>query len=101
MLLFPEGTRNKTGTTELQELKEGSAIFAVRAKRPIVPIMIYKKARLFQRNKLIIGKPFEFTDFYDKKNTNDDYQIMSKIIYDKMRAEQKNLFELVDKKKKK
>ena len=101
VLLFPEGTRNKTGTTELQELKEGSAIFAVRAKCPIIPIMIYNKAKLFQRNKLIIGKPFEFDNFYDKKNTNVDYEEMSKIIYDKMRSEQKNLFELVDKKKKK
>ena len=98
MLLFPEGTRNKSGTTNLQPIKGGTALFALRAKVPIVPIMIYKKARLFSRNKLIVGKPFELSDFYDKKCTEEDYALIDKIIFDKMVDEQNNLFNLFKKK---
>ncbi len=99
LLLFPEGTRNKSGTTELQSIKEGSAIFALRAKCPIVPVMIYKKAKLFRRNKMIVGKPFELTEFYDKKGAELDNLKMTNIIYEKMCFEQQNLVD-ADKKKK-
>ena len=100
VLLFPEGTRNKTGTTELQKIKDGSSIFALRAKCPIVPVIIYKKARLFKKNKMIVGKPFELTDFYDKKGADLDNAKMTNLIYEKMCFEQQNLFETVKKKKK-
>ena len=99
LLIFPEGTRNKTGTNELQELKGGSAIFAVRANCPIVPVMILKKAKLFCRNKIIVGKPFELKEFYNKKNTESDIKEMEKIIYNKMIEQQKILMELTTKKK--
>ncbi len=101
MIIFPEGTRNRTGTTELQAIKGGSIIFAVRAKRPIVPVMIYKKGKLFSKNKMIVGKPFELDEFYDKKCGEDDYELMAKIVFDRMVLEQKNLFELIGKKKRK
>lgn len=98
LLLFPEGTRNKSGTINLQPIKGGTAIFAVRAKAPIVPVMIYKKARLFSRNILIVGKPFELSNFYDKKCTEEDYTLMDKIIFEKMVEEQNNLFAMLKKK---
>ena len=100
ILLFPEGTRNKTGTTKLQSIKEGSAIFALRAKCPIVPVVIYKKARLFKRNSMIVGKPFKLTEFYDKKGADLDNVKMLNLIYEKMCFEQQNLFDAVNKKKK-
>lgn len=100
ILLFPEGTRNKTGTTELQDIKEGSGVFALRAKCPIVPVMIYKKARVFSKNKMIVGKPFELNEFYDKKGVELDNTKMNNLIYEKMRSEQQNLFNTVKKKKK-
>ncbi len=99
ILLFPEGTRNKTGTTELQSIKEGAATFALRAKCPIVPVIIYKKARLFSKNKMIVGKPFELTEFYDKKGAELDNTKMTNLIHEKMCFEQQNLFEIVKKKK--
>ena len=98
VLLFPEGTRNKTGTHELQEIKGGTSLFAQKSKTPIVPVMIYKKARLFVRNILIVGEPIEFLDYYDKKCTDEDFKAMDKVIFDKMVAEQNKLFELVKKK---
>ena len=95
LLVFPEGTRNKTKTITLQPLKGGSAVFSVRAKCPIVPVMILKKAKPFCRNKMIVGKPFELSEFYDKKNNDNDYVEMEKIIYDKMVEEQNNLLKLI------
>ncbi len=98
LIVFPEGTRNKTGTTELQEIKGGAGVFAVRTKKPIVPAMLLRKPRIFRKTKIIIGKPFELTEFYDKKITEEDISAMDKIIREKMIAEQKKLRELVSKK---
>ena len=101
LFLFPEGTRNKTGTTELQEIKGGAAVFAVKAKCPIVPIIIDKKAKIFRKTHLIIGKPFELSEFYDKKFSDEDINLMGKIIKEKMIAEQDKLFEIIKNKKQK
>ena len=102
LLIFPEGTRNKSGTDQLQELKGGVAIFSVKAKKPVLPVMILKKAGLFRRAKLLIGKPFEFSEFYDKKLTDDDIKAMDEILVSKMKEVQTQLKQiLADKKKKK
>ena len=44
--IFPEGTRNKSKSNLPLDFKGGSVIFALKAKCPIVPIMMLKKARL-------------------------------------------------------
>lgn len=98
--IFPEGTRNKTKTIDLQPIKSGSALFAVKAKCPIVPIMIQRKARIFVRNKIIVGKPFELIDFYDRKLTPDDHKQMDNIVFNKMIDEQKRLLEIIKSKRK-
>lgn len=101
LLIFPEGTRNKTKTSELQEIKGGSAVFAVKAKKPIVPIMINKKSRIFRRAHILIGEPFELTEFYDKKIDEQVINDMDRIIKEKMIAVQNDLFKLLEDKKKK
>ena len=101
LAIFPEGTRNKTKTKQLQPIKGGTMIFAVKAKCPIVPMMIYRKARAFTRNYLIIGKPFYLEEFYNCKNTDEDIEKMGKIVTDKMQEQQKILFDIIDKKKRK
>ena len=100
LCIFPEGTRNKSGTDELQELKQGTALIAVKAKVPILPLMILKKAKLFRKTYLLVGKPFEFTEFYDKKLTDDDIAKMSKILREKMISTQAELKEIIKSKKK-
>jgi len=67
ILLFPEGTRNKSGINQIMPLKAGTAIFALKTKAPILPIMMLHKPTWFQRNYILIGEPFELTQFYDKK----------------------------------
>lgn len=83
--IFPEGTRNKNpDEVELQSVKGGSALFAVKAKKPIVPIMILKKPRMFKRTYMIVGKPFEFSEYYNKKLTSEDIMHMGEVVKQKM-----------------
>ena len=100
LVVFPEGTRNTTGTDALQDLKGGVPIFAVKAKKPILPVMILKKAGIFRRAKLLIGKPFEFSEYYGKKLTDEDLKEMDIILRQKMTEVQVELKEILSKKKK-
>ncbi len=70
--LYPEGTRNKT-EEELLPFRHGAAVMAIRAKVPIVPIVLYKKPKFFRVAHVIYGEPFELTEYYDKKLTEEDY----------------------------
>lgn len=62
LALFPEGTRN--GIEKGLEVKGGAAFLGAVTKKPIVPIKIVGKYRLFSKIKLIYGSPFMV---YDKK----------------------------------
>lgn len=72
LTLFPEGRRNKE-SEELMQLKGGMAVFAVMGKAPIVPMMLYRRPKLFRRNYLIIGEPISLEEYYGKKLTEDDF----------------------------
>lgn len=85
LIVFPEGTRNKENE-DLQEIKNGSAMLAIKAQVPIIPLYIDKKARVFRRNKLTIGKPFELEEFYNKKLDSETLSKAGKIIEEKMKA---------------
>lgn len=83
LVIFPEGTRNKVNN-ELMPLKSGTSVFAVHAKCPVVPLMLSGKAKLFRRTHLIVGEPFEFAEFYDKKITEENLEKMDEILRSKM-----------------
>lgn len=91
LCIFPEGKRNVTGTSDLQEIKGGTVIFSVKAKCPIVPIMMLKKAKIFRRTKIIIGKPFELKEYYGKKLSEQDICDMAKVVREKMIKQQEIL----------
>lgn len=69
--LFPEGTRNKIGA-DLLPFHHGAAMMSIKTKAPIVPIMIYKKPRFFRMSHILIGEPFELTEYYDRKLTENE-----------------------------
>ena len=69
--IFPEGTRNKTGV-DMLPFHHGAAIISIKTKAPIVPIMIYKKPRFFRMTHVLIGEPFELTEYYDRKLTEQE-----------------------------
>lgn len=68
--IYPEGTRNKTDQ-EMLPFKSGAAILAIKTKTPLVPIVIYKKTRPFTLNHVIVGEPFELSEYYGKKMTQE------------------------------
>lgn len=70
--IYPEGTRNKTGIV-LGEFESGSSAIAIKAKAPIVPIMMFEKPRCFHRTAILIGEPFELSEYYGKKMSAEDY----------------------------
>lgn len=81
--MFPEGTRNRTDA-ELLPLKGGAALFAIKAKVPVYPIMCLRKTRLFLRTKIAVGDPIDLSAFYDRKLTAEDYAAAEEIIREKM-----------------
>jgi 1-acyl-sn-glycerol-3-phosphate acyltransferase len=84
LAMFPEGSRNKEND-ELQRLKNGAAIFAIKCKSPIIPTYIVKRPKLFRFNRVIVGKPFELSQFYDQKPTKEILQAASDIIFYKLK----------------
>ncbi len=94
LLLAPEGTRNKTGNTELLPFKSGVTMFAYKTNAPICPVIILKKAKLFVRNKMIIGKPITLDEFYEEKPSTVNYDDMAEILRKKMTVLQYKLHKI-------
>ncbi len=72
LCIFPEGTRNKTDE-EMLPFKHGASAMAIKTKTPVIPIVIYKKPKFFRRAHILMGEPIEFSEYYDKKNTEEDF----------------------------
>ncbi len=83
LLVFPEGTRNREGTEQMGEFKQGTARFAIKTKTPIVPMLYYRMHKPFRRNYLYIGKPIDMSEFYGCRRS-EDYERATQHIFDKM-----------------
>ncbi len=84
LVVFPEGTRNENKDMQLGEVKHGVAMFAIKAKVPIVPMFIAKKPKFWRRNRVIIGEPFSLEEFYGKKLDNEVLNIASEVVANKL-----------------
>ncbi len=87
LLIFPEGTRVKEG--EAGEVKNGTALFALKTKTAIVPTCFVKPTGFFKRNTLMIGKPYMLSDmpeFKDKPINKELLDSASKIISEHTQA---------------
>ena len=62
--IFPEGTRHKNGLME--EMEGGTALLALRANVPIVPVYLTPKLRFFRMCRAIIGEPMAVSDLAEK-----------------------------------
>lgn len=89
--IFPEGTR-KNDLYENDAVKGGACFFAIKTKTPLIPCFIAKKHKFFRKNTIIVGKPFELTEFYDK-NLNKDALIKAENILKCNILELKNEYE--------
>ncbi len=99
LFIFPEGTRVKNENMELGEVKHGVAMFAVKAKVPIVPMFITKKPKIFRRNKIFIGEPFELQEFYGKKLASEELDSAGDIVAEKMNELREKALNSLTKKK--
>ena len=100
LAIFPEGTRNKTGA-DMLPFKHGASAMAIRTKSPILPMMIYKKPRWFRKTHILMGEPFEFTEYYDKKLTDEDFVEADEKLRQKMLALREEHTKFLESKKKK
>lgn len=97
---FPEGTRNRT-EEELLPLKGGAAMFAIKARVPVYPVMCPHKTRLFRRTKILVGDPIDLSAFYERRLTAEDYAAAEEVIREKMLETKRAAVEAFGKKKKK
>ncbi len=66
--IYPEGTRNKT-EEEMLPFRPGASMLAIKTRTPIIPVVLYKKHKFFHLNHVIIGEPFELSEYYGQKLT--------------------------------
>ncbi len=83
LMMFPEGTRNKEFSKKLLPFKTGAAVYAIKTKSPIIPMIFYRKTGVFKKTYLVIGEPISLEKYYDK-NANDIKDEATELIYNKM-----------------
>lgn len=98
LAIFPEGRRN-FDTNDLQEIKQGTALFAVKGQSEITPVIIYDRLKMFKKGYVIVGKPFDFSEFYGQKFNDEVSQKCTEILTEKMRELQLEIFKLVEEEK--
>lgn len=95
LLIFPEGTRNQSGTEEMADFKSGAGVFAMKAKVPIIPLIFHHKSKKFERNYLIVGNPIDISNYYGK-NMHDVKEDLSTYLHAEMEKLQSELSIEVD-----
>lgn len=101
LVISPEGTRNKTGSLDFLPFKEGTVLFAVKGKAPVVPCIVAKPAKPFRRTNIYFGKPFDFSEYYDKKLSDEVLKNLNDVLVEKMKEAQAEFLQFLDNKKKK
>ncbi len=88
ILMFPEGTRSKTG--EIAPLKGGLGFIALNTGRSIVPIYVMGsnklRACMLRKERLAvhIGPPIRIPDGYASPEKKTDYQVLSSMVHNEM-----------------
>lgn len=100
IVIYPEGTRNKTDA-EMLPFKHGAAIMAIKAKVPVVPVMLYAKPRFFRCAHVLVGDPIDLSEFYDRKLTDEEASRADEKIRSVMLNLRKEHKEYLENKKKK
>ena len=72
LLIFPTGTRESTAE-EVQDLKNGVAMFALKSNAPIIPMVFVRKPVIFRRNRFVIGEPIDVSQYQGQKATKEIY----------------------------
>ena len=65
--LYPEGTRNRTGTTEMMQIKDGISLFVLKGTPVILPLMVLNKPKIFKKSYIYVGKPLDLSEYKGQK----------------------------------
>lgn len=80
--IFPQGTRTFNKDISKIKPKQGVAKFAAESGKPIFPVGIDGRARIFSKVNIVYGKPFYLDVEEGKKYTKVEYLEMSQKIMD-------------------
>ena len=58
VVIFPEGGLNTDAEDTIRAFKSGAVLMAHKAKSPILPVYIVKRDKWYQRQHVVIGKPY-------------------------------------------
>lgn len=64
LAIFPEGTRHKSG--EMDDIENGASLLILKSGKPVLPVYIDNKLRLFRRTNLYYFDVLEFNDIIQK-----------------------------------
>ena len=84
LVVFPEGTRNKTQEVDLLPIKGGANLIAYKAKVKIVPIAMKSRFRIFRKNYMYIGEPFDYSEYGGQKLTDELNKQLTKEMAEKL-----------------
>ena len=70
LVLYPQGTRKKMAD-DFAGMKNGAVFFSIKFKQPIIPMYFTKKPGFLKLNKVIVGEPISFEEYYDQKPTKE------------------------------
>lgn len=76
--IFPEGTRVKE--PNLNTVKAGIGLIAIKSKSPVIPIYIDSKYNIFGKVTIKIGEPIYFDEYHGQKLGTEHYKDISKNI---------------------
>ncbi len=79
--VFPEGTRNKDG---LGKAQLGMVMIALKAKAPILPCGLLNTGNGQRPIVVHIGKPIQLTEFYNRKLSREEMEVVGELIMDKI-----------------
>lgn len=88
--IYPEGTRNYN-SEDIQNIKGGSVMFALKTNAPIVPVILLHRPKVFRHNIYITGDPIDFGELRDQKLTSEVLDKAEDILYDEMIKLQKTV----------
>ena len=80
--------------------RHGAAVMSIKCKVPIIPVVIYKKPKFFRRTDILIGEPMEFTEYYNKKLSDEEVGRVDEYLRQHMLDMRKNHSEYLANKKK-
>lgn len=83
MVIFPTGTRTSS-IEEIENLKNGVVMFALKSQAPIVPVALVRKAKIFRRNRLVFGEPIDITPYLERAKDKTVYEELNKIISERI-----------------